>query len=153
MRIASHLGATVTGVCRGDNVGAVRALGAEHGIDYTKRDLRSIEDRYDVVFETAGSMNCSQALDLVKPGGRVALIAGGLGDLLWASRRARSRGCRALVGPAAERRDDLERMVDLATRGVFSPLIERVYPFDRIAEAHARVQSRRKVGNVVISFE
>jgi NADPH:quinone reductase-like Zn-dependent oxidoreductase len=41
----------------------------------------------------------------------------------------------------------------LAESGVYKPVIDRTYPFEHIAEAHAYVDTGRKKGNVVLSLE
>ncbi len=145
-------GARVTGVCGPNNVELVKSLGAERMIDYSREDVTALGAGFDVVLETTGALNLEQTCGLLARGGRTVLIAGGLGDLISASWRARSRGFQAVVGPAAERREDLEQIVEMTARGQFQPVIERVYPFARIADAHARVGERRKRGNLVITI-
>jgi NADPH:quinone reductase-like Zn-dependent oxidoreductase len=39
---------------------------------------------------------------------------------------------------------------ELAEDGQFTPVIDQTYPLERIVAAHARVDSRRKRGSVVI---
>ncbi|UOE45789.1 zinc-binding dehydrogenase [Agromyces larvae] len=54
--------------------------------------------------------------------------------------------------PTERKRDDLRQLGGLVARGEFAPVIDRVVPFERIAEAHARVDTRRKVGAVVVAI-
>jgi NADPH:quinone reductase-like Zn-dependent oxidoreductase len=41
----------------------------------------------------------------------------------------------------------------LAESSSFKPVIDRTYPFARIADAHAHVDTGHKKGNVVITLE
>jgi NADPH:quinone reductase-like Zn-dependent oxidoreductase len=41
----------------------------------------------------------------------------------------------------------------LAESGAFKPVIDRTYPFARIVDAHAYVDTGRKKGNVVITLD
>jgi NADPH:quinone reductase-like Zn-dependent oxidoreductase len=40
----------------------------------------------------------------------------------------------------------------MAEAGWYRPVIDQVCPFDRIAEAHARVETGRKRGSVVVTI-
>jgi NADPH:quinone reductase-like Zn-dependent oxidoreductase len=57
---------------------------------------------------------------------------------------------RVIAGPAAERPADVQALADLAAAGAFKPVIDRRYAFDQFADAHRRVDSGRKRGNVVM---
>ena len=48
---------------------------------------------------------------------------------------------------------DLLFLQALAETGAFKPVIDRTYPFARIVDAHAYVDTGRKRGNVVITLE
>jgi NADPH:quinone reductase-like Zn-dependent oxidoreductase len=59
---------------------------------------------------------------------------------------------RVFAGPAAESAQDLDALRELAEAGAFKPVIDRRYPFDRIVEAHAYVDTGHKKGSVVITM-
>jgi NADPH:quinone reductase-like Zn-dependent oxidoreductase len=46
--------------------------------------------------------------------------------------------------------EDVVFLKNLAERGQFKPLIDRIYPFDEIKEAYQYVESKQKIGNVVL---
>lgn len=152
VQLARHRGARVTGVCSLPNVEMVCSLGAEQVVDYGREDISSLNPDFDVVMETVGALDLAQSLRLLRSGGRTALIAASLGDILTASLKSKSRGLKAVVGPAAEKREDLEEIVDLTSKGIFRPVIEETYAFEQIAGAHRRVQQRRKRGNIVVTL-
>lgn len=152
VQLARHRGARVTGVCSLPNVEMVRLLGAERVVDYGQEDITSLNPDFDVVMETVGALDLTQSLRLLRSGGRAALIAAGLGDMLTSSWKSKSRGLKAVVGPAAEKREDLEEIIDLTSKGIFRPVIEQIYAFEQIAEAHRRVEQRRKRGNIVVTL-
>ncbi|MBX9855294.1 MAG: zinc-binding dehydrogenase, partial [Gemmatimonadaceae bacterium] len=56
-----------------------------------------------------------------------------------------------VAGPTAERVDDLQTLVDMAVDGRFTPLIDSRFPFEEIVAAHARVETGRKRGSVLIA--
>jgi NADPH:quinone reductase-like Zn-dependent oxidoreductase len=56
VQIAKALGAEVTAVCSGAKADFVRALGADHVVDYTREDMTTVPERYDVVVQLAGDL-------------------------------------------------------------------------------------------------
>src|SRR3954466_14496926 len=55
VQIAKTCEAEVTGVCRTAKVDAIRALGADHVVDYTRDDFADGEHRYDVILDIGGN--------------------------------------------------------------------------------------------------
>jgi NADPH:quinone reductase-like Zn-dependent oxidoreductase len=146
VQLSAAEGATVTAVTSAANGAMVRAMGAAAVIDYAQHDVAAGPDRWDVVADAAGALDFRRAMPILAEGGRYLAIAGGLGDLL-----ARRRGSRRpIVGPAAERRDDLQALVELAQRGAFRPPIDAVFPFEDLPAAHARADTGRKRGSLVV---
>ena len=70
VQIAKCFGAEVTGVCSTSNVDLVRSLGADHVIDYTQEDFTQSGQRYDLIFEIAGTRSPSDCRRALTPGGR-----------------------------------------------------------------------------------
>ncbi len=56
------------------------------------------------------------------------------------------------AGVAAETVEDMRLLADMAAKGALRPVIDRVYPFDQITQAHAHVGGGHKAGNVVVEF-
>lgn len=152
VQLAKHFGAHVTGVCSTGNVGLVESLGADHVIDYTREDFAARGDRYDVIVDTVGNAPFSRSKNALAERGRLLQVLGGLPDLLrapWVSLTSRRK---VIAGPASGRAEDLRFLAGLAEVGEFTPVIDRRYPFERIADAHAYVETGRKKGNVVITL-
>lgn len=151
VQIARHLGADVDGVCRGTNAALVRSLGAARVIDYTRVDPAGELDRYDVVLDTVGGRSFADWRGVLRFGGRCAFVAAGWREFATAVRTRRSDR-RALAGVAPESEENLREIARLAEIGALRPVIDSVYGLTDIAKAHARVDSNRKVGSVVVRF-
>jgi NADPH:quinone reductase-like Zn-dependent oxidoreductase len=54
VQLARCMGAQVTGVCSNRNLELVRSLGAEQVVDYTREDISSSTQRFDLVFDAVG---------------------------------------------------------------------------------------------------
>jgi len=61
VRIAKAKGLQVTAVCNGQNAERVKALGADHVIDYTKEGYDGLLLKYDAVFDASGKINKTKA--------------------------------------------------------------------------------------------
>ena len=150
VQIARHLGADVTGVCSTSNLAMVKSLGADV-IDYTKEDY-TLSGPYDVVYDTVGKSSYSGNIKVLKPRG--TLILNAVFKFSWYVRALFSifSRKRVITGVAAERREDMVFLKELAEAGVLTPVIDRVYSFEEIAQAHRYVDGGHKKGNVVVKI-
>lgn len=149
VQLATHCGTTVTGICSGTNADMVRALGAQHIIDYTREDLFAHGRAYDIVFDAVGEMSFSRGKHLLKPRGRMMLLASDLIQML-SMLGTRPEGKRVIAGPAKERLADLAYLKDLAEAGKYRPVIGHTFPLDGIVEAHRLVDTGHKKGNIAV---
>lgn len=152
VQLAKHLGAHVTGVCSGANAELVRSLGADEVIDYTQRDFSALGQRYHAIVDTVGTAPLSRSERALEPKGRLLLVLAGLPEMLEGAWASLTTDKKVISGPATERAEDLRELLELAERGVLKAVIDARYPLERIVEAHARVDSHRKRGSVVITL-
>jgi len=151
VQLARHAGAEVTGVCSTANLELVRSLGATQVIDYTRDDFSRNGETYDVIVDTVGTAPFSRCRRSLPKGGRLLLVLAGLPDMLKGLWVSLTSGRSVIAGPATVKRDDLLTLAALAEAGAFQPVIDRIYPFEQIVEAHRYVDTGRKKGNVIIS--
>jgi NADPH:quinone reductase-like Zn-dependent oxidoreductase len=152
IQLARHFGAHVTGVCSAANASRVRARGAAATIDYATRDFADGTERWDVVLDAVGNAPYARARTALTPGGQLLAVVAGLGATLGAALRPRRGPHRVIAGVAAERAEDLVFLAGLCESGEFDPPIDAVFPLADIAKAHARVDTGRKTGAVVIAM-
>lgn len=153
VQIARHLGAHVTGVCSAVNAEAVLGLGAERVIDYRTEDFTAEGERWDAILDAVGNAPFKRTKPVLAEGGRLLAVVAGLGDMLKAPVQSLSGSRKALAGVAPERAEDLATLKSLYEAGVYKPVIDSRYTLSRIAEAHARVDTGRKAGSVVVAFD
>jgi NADPH:quinone reductase-like Zn-dependent oxidoreductase len=153
VQLAKHFGATVTGVCSAANTQLVKSLGADRVVDYTTQDFTQTGDTYDIILDAVGNCSFDRCKSVLAPGGRLLLAVGSLGQMIGALVWPWRAGRKVLTGIASVRTADLLLLRALAESGEFKPVIDRTYPFARIVEAHAYVDTGRKKGNVVITLE
>jgi NADPH:quinone reductase-like Zn-dependent oxidoreductase len=132
VQLAKYFGAHVTGVCSTANLELVKSLGADRVIDYTKEDIASQAERYDVIFDTVAKLPKSIATKALAPDGTYVTIA-----------RLSTK----------ESMDNLVSIKELIEAGKVKAVIDRCYPLEQTAEAHRYVDSGHKRGNIVITLE
>ncbi|KKO45483.1 Zn-dependent oxidoreductase [Arsukibacterium ikkense] len=152
VQLARHFGANVTGVCSTSNLELVQSLGASQVIDYTQQDFSQNGERYDIIVDTVGTAPSSRCKNSLKKGGRLLMVLAGLPDMLQIPWISVSSNKKIIAGPASVRVADLHFLAELAAAGEFTPVIDRRYPFEQIAEAHRYVETGRKKGNVIITL-
>ena len=153
VQLARHGGAEVTAVCSAANDSLVTELGAARVIDYRTEDFTRDDVRWDVVMDCVGATDYARCRRVLAPGGRLLRVVCGLGGQLAAPWQGRLSGHRVIAGVSAERPADVRRLAELARDGVYRAVIDASMPLSRIAEAHARVDSGRKRGSVVVTIE
>ncbi|MFN7130755.1 MAG: NAD(P)-dependent alcohol dehydrogenase [Myxococcales bacterium] len=149
VQLAKHLGARVTGVTSTRNLALVAELGASRVIDYTKARFTELGEKYDVIFDTVGATSFEESEAVLKDGGRLLLAAATLVQILRSG--AKKNGKRVITGTTPETREQLVELAQLVEAGKFRPVIDRTFPLERIAEAHALVDSGHKRGSVVVT--
>ena len=76
VQIAKAFGAEVTGVCGPTNLDLVRSIGADHVMDYSRTDVTTADERYDVIFQVAGTASPRRLRQILTPGGTLVLSSG-----------------------------------------------------------------------------
>ena len=152
VQLAKYLKAEVTGVCSAANAELVKSLGADHVIDYAKEDFAQARERYDIIFDAVGNCTFERCKRALAPGGRLLLIVGSLGQMIGAMLRPSRAGRKVLSGIAVITPANLDLLRRLSESGEFKTVIDRTYPFARIVDAHALVDTGRKKGNVILTL-
>ena len=159
VQIAKAFGAEVTGVCSTAKVDAVRALGADHVIDYTREDATDGRRRYDVVLDTGGNRRLSQLRRALTPRGRLVIV-GGETDGRWlggSDRQIRATLLSAVIRQelgtfvASENAGDLGALRHLIEAGAVTPAVDRTYPLSGVAAAIRHLLDGQARGKLVVS--
>ncbi len=156
VQIAKAMGAEVTAVCSTRNLEMVRALGADHVVDYTKEDFVQGGARFDLVLDTVGNRSLSECRSVLVPQGTFVACSGGSSALVWLFRMAvagvtslfTSQKLKSLF--TAPNHKDLLALKELVEARKLKPVIERSYPLSEVAAALRHVGSGHARGQTVI---
>jgi NADPH:quinone reductase-like Zn-dependent oxidoreductase len=159
VQIAKSFGANVTGVCSTRNVELVRSLGADHVIDYTQEDFTQSGQKYDLVFQLAGTSSPSQCRGVLTSKGTLVLCSGD-SEGRWVG--PVDRLIKAVVlSPfvsqklgsflAKPSKADLQFLKELIEAGKVTPVIDRTYSLSEVPEAIRYLEQGHARGKVVIT--
>ena len=129
VHIAKYFGARVTAVCSTANIAWVNSIGADEVIDYTNPGWYRVSKRFDVVFDAVGKLQTVEWKILLKKGGKFC-------------------STRSLTFEKTAYLAFLEKII---LDGSLKPVIDKVFPFEQMVEAHRYVDLGHKKGNVIIN--
>ncbi|MDH3754258.1 MAG: NAD(P)-dependent alcohol dehydrogenase [Acidimicrobiia bacterium] len=159
VQIAKSMGAEVTGVCSPGSAELVRALGADHVIDYTEEDFTNRGDRYDVIFQIAGEASAWACRRALEPAGRLVLCSGDGGGRVFGP-IIRIAGA-MLISPFVSQKirvyvakagtENLAALTELIENGDVAPVIDETYSLSEAAEAMQRFGHGHGPGKIVLT--
>jgi len=172
IQLAVWLGAQVATTASANGDQLVRSLGATTVVDYRTQKFKDVLRGYDGAFDLTGGQDLTDSFAILRPGARTVSIAGipdattARRDLaagpvvtavLWAAgarihHQARRRGVGYRYLFMHPDGADLELLARLVDAGSLRTVTDRVFPFERIAEAFAYLEQGRAKGKVVVQI-
>ncbi|CAN5485643.1 NAD(P)H-quinone oxidoreductase [soil metagenome] len=169
VQLARSAGAIVLGTSRTpEKLESARELGLHVGIDsaaedYVEAVLRETEDAgVDAVLNLIGGRSLESDLRALAVKGRIALVgtmAGARAELdlgLLLRKRIQITGTVLRSRPLEEKialaREFSRSVLPLLSARQIRPIIDRVYPFAEIAEAHRQMEANESFGKIVLTW-
>lgn len=135
IQLAKHAGAHITSVCSSKNFELGKSLGSDCMIDYTAHDAESYLETYKYVIDAVGKSKSST----LKEKSKKALTSNGKYISID----------HGIPLTPKEAFLNLKRLVE---QEKIIPVIDSIYPLEKIAEAHKYVEMGHKRGNVIITI-
>ncbi len=156
VQIAKSFGAQVTGVCSTGKMDLVRALGADHVIDYTQEDFTRNGERYDRILDVKGYHSIFDYRRSLRPAG-VYVMAGGcsalvnqvmfLGPLIS---MVSNKKLGLLLHKANKGMDELIALIEC---GKVKPVIDKQFPLNDAPHAMQSFGEGRARGKFIITLD
>lgn len=148
VQIVKAHGGYVTAVCSSRNVDFVKTLGADRVIAYDRGDLAGLDQTFDLVLDTHGSLNYTDYKRLGKRGVMIGFTT--VGNLFGLSLR-KALGRFPLVQFTAEANTaDLTTLATLIEDGKLKVHLERTYTYREIPDAIRYIEAMRTRGKVAM---
>lgn len=157
VQVAKLCGARVFAVTHGaEKVERVRALGADvvydrAEVDFSREVWRDTGRRgVDVVVENVGEATWAGSLRALAKGGRLVTYGATTGHRGEIDLRVLFWRQLEVIGSTMASRAEFEQMLRAAFGGRLRPVVDRVLPLERAAEAHALLEAGEQFGKVVL---
>jgi NADPH:quinone reductase-like Zn-dependent oxidoreductase len=159
VQIAKSLGAHVTAVCSTRNLEMVRSLSADDVIDYTQQDFTQSGQKYDLIFQLAGTHSPSYCRRALTPKG-ILVLSSGESSGRWIGPVARILKAVVLSPFVSQKlgtfvmkpkRDDLQFLKELIEAGKVTPVIDRTYSLKEVPEAIRYLEEGHARGKVILT--
>lgn len=148
VQIAKAKGAYVLGTARAEKHDFLRSLGVDEPIDYSTTPVAEMPHELDVVLDLVGGDTGEQSVPLVHSGGIVIPVPSGASEAtLQAAKEAGIRATGILVEPDGASLTQIAQLVD---DGAIRVEIDSTYPLADAAQAHARGETGRARGKIVL---
>ncbi|MFV1991988.1 MAG: NAD(P)H-quinone oxidoreductase [Acidimicrobiales bacterium] len=167
IQIAKAVGANVIVTASTLKVAKCLELGADVAVDYTQQNfldeaMAATNGRgVDVVLDVIGPKYLNDNVAALRTGGFIIQV-GLMGGVMAEFNMGAILGKRAhLVGTTLRARDIEDKIMrsqrfaheilPLIASGVLRPVIDSVYPLDKIADAHAYMETNANIGKILLS--
>jgi NADPH:quinone reductase-like Zn-dependent oxidoreductase len=154
LQFLKHFKVQVTVTCETAYMGVLKSLGADRVIDYQNEDFTQLNEQFDYVFDAVGKSTFAQCRPLLKPKG--IYVSSELGpnwqNPLLALLAPFMPGKKVKFPLPHSIHRSMQFIDGLILKGEFTPLIDRRYSLDEIANAYTYVMSGQKKGNVILTF-
>lgn len=159
VQLAKAYGAEVTGVASVAKASIVRALGADHALDYARDDYLDGAKKYDLVLDIGGNNRLSRLRRALRPTGTLVIVGGEAGGSVTGGI---GRQLRALVVSmfvrqrltmlvSKEHHTYLDAMRPFLEGGQVTPMIDRTYPLGDVPIAMQHLEAGLARGKLVIA--
>jgi NADPH:quinone reductase-like Zn-dependent oxidoreductase len=157
VELAKLAGAFVIGNASSDDkLEHAQGLGMDVGINYTEQDVVEEVMRVtdgmgvDVVYEHVGGESFQRGLDSLAKDGRMVICGGHAGEVVPFDIIPFFRNQRSVIGSFVYTREEVERCLSLAARGLIKPLVHATFPLEEAGEAMATLERREHFGKIVL---
>ncbi|CAM5675556.1 NADP-dependent oxidoreductase OS=Streptomyces tendae OX=1932 GN=F3L20_19370 PE=3 SV=1 [Streptomyces tendae] len=152
VQFARHLGAHVIATAGAARHTWLKELGAEETIDYTTTRFEEVAAGVDVVIDLVGDgqdRTSTRSLRTLRPGGLLVAVPSGVSpELASAAETAGVRAVPFLVEPDGPALTAIAALIDA---GEVAVEVEETFPLEQAAAAHARGESGRTRGKLVLT--
>jgi len=155
VQILRSLNVEVTAVCKSEHFSIVKGIGADSLIDYQLEDFTTLDEKFDFVFDAVGKSSFLKCKKILKPKGiYISSELGPYSQNIYLPLITSITGGKKVIFPVPTNiPKSLSFIQSLIEGGNFKPLVDKIYPVEKIEEAFEYVLTGEKIGNVILQFK
>lgn len=151
VQIAKILGAEVSGTTSQKNIGFVQSLGADHVIDYQKQPFETVAGNFDFVLDPLSGETLYKSIPTVKKGGTIiTLPSAGFDEKM--TEAGKQNNIHIAFEMVESSGNDMRQIAQWLASGTLKPEVSQVYPFEKLPQAHASLETGRTRGKIAIAL-
>jgi NADPH:quinone reductase-like Zn-dependent oxidoreductase len=104
----------------------------------------------DLVFEHVGGELFKQAIESLAPDGRLVTCGAHAGEVVPFDIVPFFRAQHTIIGSFVYKREELDKVLDFAARGLLKPLVAKTFPLTEVRAAFELLESREFFGKIVL---
>jgi len=158
IQVARDAGARVIATAGSESKARLcRELGADDVVDHTQADWGQAARKlsggrgFDVVVEHVGPATWDTSMKVLGRNGRLVTCGGTTGPKVQLALPHLFIKNQSVLGSTMGPRDAFPLILERIARGVFKPVVDRVMPLSKVAEAHALLEGRKVLGKIVLT--
>lgn len=136
-----------------------RELGATHAINYNQDDfvpaIREITAKkgVEVVLDHVGGETFERSLLVLAWGGRLVLCGATTAPEVTVNLRVLFFKNQSILGSTMGTQAELRQLLEFVEAGTLAPVVDRILPLERAAEAQRALENREQFGKIVLTVD
>jgi len=161
IQIAKYLGANViASTSTNEKMDQALKLGADHVVNYVENPefdkfiYTQITNKQgvDVVIDSVGQETFKTSIRLLKPGGRLVIPGATTGPISEIDLRQIFWKQLKIIGSTMSNQKEFREVMNLIFLGKLKPVIDKIYPLEKIREAEQRLSEHNQFGKILLKI-
>jgi len=140
-----------------EKLNKAKELGAVGGFNYKDAEWsqKALKETggFDIIVDSAGGDQFSKFIELAVPGGRIVNFGRTAGNITDISTRLLYWKQISIFGTTMGTRDEFLSMLDFVEGRKIKPVIDKIFPLEKIEEAFERMESSNQFGKIVLDIK
>lgn len=151
VELAKLAGANVTAVCSTGNLENIKALGADHIVDYTKEDIYQLNTRFDFVLDTVSVLDFDKVKAILKSNGMmISTLPTPKAILKKLATSFSAKKFNIIMNTSTT--DVIAILADLVAQSTLKVVFDKEFALNDLPNAHRYSETGKAKGKILVKF-